>query len=922
MVVNDFSFIDSQYDLIAPSVQIDKDASVGDVETSSLTNLGGKLLLQAPFPASMPPVPIALVSSPGSSAVNVDRWRVRKLAPGSYAALTVNGTLLLEPGTFSFATMTVGDGARVLVLPGGTADVRVAGALAVGKAVRLSPLEPEDGWQDVWGRNPHCSRQHASQLSISVFGYDGASSAAVVSSGVNIVALLCAPHGSLSIGEDARLTGAFAAFDLSVGDRAVVAYETGFAPAASSPGQRGSQQLSGYVTAQITSAPLVATVPQEAVIDLAIGLPLSDPAGLQTFIQSVSDPKSLQYRQYVSGPDDFATRFGPSSADYASLQAFVQGAGMTIAQTFANRLIVHVYGTAPIIESALHTTLSLRGRADGSLFYAPDIEPSLDFAVPVLRISGLDNYAISLPGVGGSAAGSNSGQFQGSDFRNAYLGKSSPFSALTGAGVSGGPPQHVGLFELDNFSINDLRAYENLAGLPQATVNLNSITYGFSFPNSLSLCNSGEPKGEQEISGDVEMVSAMAPGAQIDVYTGLNCAGAGQYNSLLSYMATTQPMANQLSTSWFTSSDGNTVSVAEEFAAQGQTFFVLSGDNGAYLGGTNALDIRIGVGWFATLVGGTSLTMTGAGRTYSSETTWNNGTSAASGGGIMAFQVPPGLVSELIPWWQSCPSSSTSGCSTQYRNSPDVSAVSNSLVVCWGAGLSSSQTSQCQGGFAGTSYSTPLWAAFTALINQQAQMNGDPPIGLINPALYSIAGTAAYGQAFNDIADGSNSNGYTAVPGYDLATGLGTPQWGLIYDLVGGPTPPPAPDAGASGATVSVGASETSFGPILCASGSGWTPGGEIELEYIGIPGRTAPLTGSATSVASDGTFSIPQDTSAENFYLGVMCSAAEVQGTVTVLVQELDSGGNVVGSTTGGAPAADWCLGVPVSTNFNGGCP
>lgn len=425
----------------------------------------------------------------------------------------------------------------------------------------------------------------------------------------------------------------------------------------------------------------------------------------------------------------------------------------------------------------------------------------------------------------------------------------------------------------------------------------------------------------------------MAPGAEIDVYTGLNCAGAGQYDSILSYMATTQPQANQLSTSWFTSADDNTASIAAEFAAQGQTFFVLSGDNGAYLGGTTALDMRFTASPWATLVGGTNLTMTGAGSAYGSETTWNNSATAAGGGGILAFQVFDGisghnvLVSQPLPWWQSCPSTSTSGCSTQYRNSPDVAAVANGLLVCWGAGLTSSQTSTCDGGHGGTSYSTPLWAAFTALINQQGQIDGDPPIGFLNPALYGIANTAEYGGAFNDIADHSNNNGYFAVPGYDLATGLGTPRWGLLYDLLGGSTPPTEDggtdgDTGAAGETVSVGVSATDFGPILCASGSGWAPGDPIQVEYFGIPGRTAPLAGEGASVASDGTFSISQDTTAENYYLG-MCSSTQIQqDTVTVSFQELGAGGTVVGGATGTVPAAYWCPGIALSGNFNGGCP
>lgn len=66
LIVGEHSFVDSEQDLLAPSIQLDAHSLVGDVETSSLTNNGGRLLLQAPFPTSMPPVPIALASSPGT----------------------------------------------------------------------------------------------------------------------------------------------------------------------------------------------------------------------------------------------------------------------------------------------------------------------------------------------------------------------------------------------------------------------------------------------------------------------------------------------------------------------------------------------------------------------------------------------------------------------------------------------------------------------------------------------------------------------------------------------------------------------------------------------------------------------------------------------------------------------------------------
>jgi subtilase family serine protease len=416
-----------------------------------------------------------------------------------------------------------------------------------------------------------------------------------------------------------------------------------------------------------------------------------------------------------------------------------------------------------------------------------DAEPSLDLMAPILRISGLDNYVLSTPGVGGSGSGGN---FMGSDLRNAYLaeppsvpsGSSSPCSGLTGAGHGGALPQAVGLFEQDVWSPQDIQAYETLNGLPNVSITPSPqaiVTGGSGCGGSNIPTN---PLGRLEVAGDIETVAAMAPGASIFVFWDENCGGAGQTNEILNNMAVV-PSAlnvpiNQLSTSWFSAVDDNSVQLIQEFAAQGQSFFVLSGDkgtwanNGAAYTSNNASppwgDIRFGASPWATIVGGTTLSMDGSGN-YVSETTWDQ-SYGASGGGLVSFTLfPLGPVSQPLPWYQDCPSTSSSGCSQLVRNVPDVSAVSDQFEFCLGA--SGGGTTQCTGGYWGTSFSTPLWAAFTALINEQAQINSLPPIGFLNPALYTIGSNfPLYATSFNDVNDLS-TNGYSGVPGFQAVTG-------------------------------------------------------------------------------------------------------------------------------------------------------
>lgn len=179
-----------------------------------------------------------------------------------------------------------------------------------------------------------------------------------------------------------------------------------------------------------------------------------------------------------------------------------------------------------------------------------------------------------------------------------------------------------------------------------------------------------------------------------------------------------------------------------------------------------------------TIVGGTILRTTGAGGAWASETTWT-----ASGGGIFTNMANP----YLIPSWQQGINMSANNGSTVYRNVPDVAAVADSIYIVWnGNGI---------GGVSGTSAASPMWAAFNALVNEQAGRLGKPPVGFINPVLYEIAKSPAYGSAFHDITTGNNltpwntqpghENQYFAAAGYDLCTGWGTPAgMNLINALI------------------------------------------------------------------------------------------------------------------------------------------
>jgi subtilase family serine protease len=181
-----------------------------------------------------------------------------------------------------------------------------------------------------------------------------------------------------------------------------------------------------------------------------------------------------------------------------------------------------------------------------------------------------------------------------------------------------------------------------------------------------------------------------------------------------------------------------------------------------------------------------------AGNAYQSET------AITPGGG--------GLISLDLPSYQNAAIMTAAGGSATLRNVPDVSISADNPEVLFsptagwpGAG------GQYSIGVWGTSLGGPSWAGIMALANQQSEINNLGRVGFPNPALYAFSQSQAdYATTFNDITSGeidyitttTDSTGkstttstlaYSAVTGYDLATGLGSPRCGLLTKLGGAP---------------------------------------------------------------------------------------------------------------------------------------
>jgi kumamolisin len=350
---------------------------------------------------------------------------------------------------------------------------------------------------------------------------------------------------------------------------------------------------------------------------------------------------------------------------------------------------------------------------------------------------------------------------------------------LTSTGFNG-QGETVVLMELGGFMTSDFAKFASEENLP--SYNITSI---------------GKSKGfDDETTMDMETVHEIAPQAHLVFYNLASIAVATSDADVFA-RAITQA-ANQFpgsivslslgicekNTQAFDRTDLTALNAAVASAeAKGSTVFASSGDSGGLECTPDAEDGLAprssdeGVSVPAALpavtgTGGTSLTTDASGN-YVRETTWSEPLlSQGSGGGVSVFAPRPS--------WQTGIGTGGQVDTGNGREVPDVSAdadpsTGNAIVE---------NGSHAQGG--GTSLAAPIWAAMTALIDQYLEADHLPPVGFFNPILYHLANSAVPYPAFHDITVGGNDF-YSATPGYDMVTGLGSPDvYNLARDLKAG----------------------------------------------------------------------------------------------------------------------------------------
>ena len=602
-------------------------------------------------------------------------------------------------------------------------------------------------------------------------------------------------------------------------------------------------------------------LPSSTPLDVDVVLGPRHPAALTAFARAVTTVGSPVHGRFL-GPGEFATRFGATPSAIATVTAALRAAGLHPGRVTNNGLSIPVRATEGAISKAFATGFRQYRLRDDHTVFANTAAPLLPAsAVPdVQAVVGLDNLAVPVPALSPAPAGPATPS--GPAATQSAAGRAKPEGGGSGpqacstadskassdgaettdqvAAAYGFPDVYgegdlgsgvtVALYELQGYGSKDIAAYQSCYGTDSSVTTVD-VDGG-----------PGRGSGVGEADVDIEQVAGLAPGANILVYEGPN-TDTGAYDTYNAIVSDDQ--AHIVSTSWglCEAEEGSEAANAEnvlfeEAAAQGQGIFAAAGDQGSedcvssgYSDDFLAVDDPSSQP-FVTGVGGTSWVATG---TPPEETAWNDGPTCcwgAGGGGISTFWTMPSYQSDSTVAGVLSPYSSGTQCgatgSADCRESPDVSALAGPYPYL-------EYVSGQWGAWGGTSLAAPLWAALTALADDSSACTGRN-VGFANPALYQAA--ASDPSAFNDVTTGNNDltgdNGglYPAGTGYDMATGLGTPNAGPLVDaLCGASTPSPVTVDNPGNQSSLVGSSTS-----LQITANDSTPGQTLTYRATGLP--------------------------------------------------------------------------------------
>ncbi|MDP9483181.1 MAG: S53 family peptidase, partial [Chloroflexota bacterium] len=514
----------------------------------------------------------------------------------------------------------------------------------------------------------------------------------------------------------------------------------------------------------------------ERTIELTLALLPRDPDGLARYTAAIVDPLSPDYGQVLT-PTAIGDRFGPAPASLARLAAGLESGGLTVVGGAPQRTTLRVSGPIRAVEALFATRLERYRDPDGRTYIAPLSPPQVPaaFADTVDGILGLDGRLRIRPASGwrqpagtplGPAASAPRFGLRPSDVATAY-----DLLPLQKAGLDG-TGQTIAIVSFDAIDDATIAAFDRELGISSAKV-IHVPVNGGTRPG----------EGSSEVALDIEVIRSIAPKARIINFEAPN--NGSTFADVIDAIVA-DGRAKTISISWGQCDIPRAVSNATRRAdersfqaavAAGITIFSASGDFGAYDCRANRPDnLDLTTDWpsgsqYVVGVGGTRLGLRTSGG-YFSEEGWEDTLEGSGAGGGIAVREPR-------PAWQVAPGVDLPG-STGLRLIPDVAAAADpdsGFYSIW----RDTDDSLVQGSIGGTSAAAPFWAGSMLLVRQAAAAAGKQPPGFLAPIFYRVA--ASDPQAFHDITRGGNL-GYEAGPGWDAATGLGSPNMARLLNAL------------------------------------------------------------------------------------------------------------------------------------------
>jgi kumamolisin len=465
----------------------------------------------------------------------------------------------------------------------------------------------------------------------------------------------------------------------------------------------------------------------------------------------------------------FASRHGVRPADIKKIRAFATQNKLKVVEVSRPRRSVLLRGSIAAFSSAFGVELNSYQHATGtSRMRSGTIQIPAQLSGIIEGVFGLDNRPQAKPHFRIRKQSQNSAahaQAASASYNAPQVAQAYDFPAgTTGSG------QTIGILELSGgYSASDLTTYFNNLGIKTPTVTAVSVDGATNSPTG----DAAGPDGEVEL--DIEVSGAVAPSARIAVYFTPN-TDQGFLDALTTAVHDTTLKPAVVSISWGGPESSWTQqaltafnSACEDASTIGVTILVASGDDGSSDGvssGTPTVDFPASSP-YVLACGGTKLTLSGT--TISSEQAWNELSSGegATGGGVSeVFALPSYQQSAGVP---KAPNGFVGRGVPDVAGDADPESGYNVLV-------DGQQTV-----IGGTSAVAPMWAGLLARINQSLGKN----VGYLNPLLY----TKNVEATLHDISAGSNGT-YSAGPGWDACTGLGTPNGAALLAALSGPTAP------------------------------------------------------------------------------------------------------------------------------------